>query len=1057
MTKTNLLATLALAIALPANAQTFTEWHDLAVNEVNRFPIHTNFFSYESRDKALQGRMESSANYMSLDGTWLFNWVKNADQRPTDFFKTTYDDSQWKPFNCPGIWEINGYGDPVYVNVGYAWLGHFKNNPPEVPTENNHVGSYRRWINLPENFNGKQVIAHFGSVTSNIYLWVNGHFVGYAEDSKIAAEFDITPYLRKGRNLIAFQVFRWSDGTYCEDQDFWRLSGVGRSSYLYTRNKQSHISDLCITPDLDNQYKKGSLNISAHIYGEGIVEYELLDKQLNTVAAETVKLPTKAPNEGTIFTNLDVKPWTAETPYLYTLVTTLKRNGKVVAVVPQKVGFRKIEIKNSQLLVNGQPILLKGANRHEMDPDGGYVVTRERMIQDIKIMKRLNINAVRTCHYPSAPMWYDLCDEYGLYVVAEANQESHGLGYANTSEAKKPQFGPQILERNQHNVGTLFNHPSIITWSLGNETVDGPNFTAAYKWVKKEDPSRPVQFEQTGATGPNSDIYCPMYITVAESEAFAKSNNPRPFIQCEYNHTMGNSGGNLKEYWELIRKYPNYQGGFDWDFVDQALHRKSDFVAERTLADYERLAEDAQHNYMNRTEAKHHYVYGGDFNKYDPSDNNFNCNGIIGPDRQLNPHAYEVAYQYQDIWTSPANDLMDGKIRVHNEFFFRDLSNVKMEWALLADGKVVQQGEIADLGLLPQQTKEFTLPLKTNILGELMLNVDFKLKAAEPLMAAGQTIAYQQLPLGSTASKGMDMPETGEKVKVNQKKKNDYVEVLFKNVNLKIDRQTGFITEYKANGKSVIPNNAAIKPNFWRAVTDNDMGAQVQNKFGVWRNPKLNLTNISVKNNSKYNSTVVVSYELDSLNTTLNMEYTLYSDGSLKVKQHLLPHASASQPNMLRFGVSLQLPYDMDQSRYYGRGPIENYADRKDCMRLGIYTQNADQQFYPYIRPQETGTKSDIRWWEQGFKDGTGIRITSATGTPFYASAIHFDQNELDDGKAKDQRHFNDLRRSKFTNLFIDGEHSGLGGTNSWSHLPLEKYRIRYGEKTFEFIITPIR
>ena len=555
---------LMAATAWADNQPTFTEWHDMQVNEINRFPTHTSFFAYENIPAAQEGNMKASGNYLSLEGQWKFKWVENADQRPTDFFAEGYDDSQWGRMNVPGLWELNGYGDPIYVNIGFGWRGHFQNNPPNVPEKDNHVGSYRRVVNIPDSWNGKQVVAHFGSVTSNMYLWVNGQFVGYTEDSKMAAEFDLTPYLKKGDNLIAFQTFRWCDGSYCEDQDFWRLSGVARDCYLYARDKAIHIDDVRITPDLVNNYKDGRLNVKVNFSGKCNLTFELFDADGKSVAVKAlenlkgntaeVTLDVKAPNK-----------WTAETPYLYTLVvcpTTPNARFTAYEAIPQKVGFRKVEIRNSQLLVNGEAVYIKGADRHELDPDGGYVVSRERMIEDIKIMKRFNINAVRTCHYPDDPIWYDLCDEYGIYLCAEANQESHGFGYRPDSEAKKPQFALQILQRNQHNVGVNFNHPSVIIWSMGNETVDGPNFTAAYQWIKSQDLSRPVHWEQAGG-GPNTDIRCPMYASQEWCERYAKSERPedqKPLIQCEYSHAMGNSCGGFKEYWDLVRRYAKFQG-----------------------------------------------------------------------------------------------------------------------------------------------------------------------------------------------------------------------------------------------------------------------------------------------------------------------------------------------------------------------------------------------------------------------------------------------------------------------------------------------------------------
>ena len=637
MNKKKILASLAYSVCVSvalAQQPTFTEWHDMEVNEVNRFKLHTNFFAFNSVEEAQKGNINQSTNYLSLEGKWKFNWVKNADQRPTEFFKTDFDDSSWGNMIVPGILEVNGFGDPEYVNNGFAWRGHFQDNPPQIPTKDNHVGSYRRIINIPDNWDGKQVIAHFGSVTSNMYLWVNGSYVGYTEDSKVAAEFDITKYLKKGTNLISFQTFRWSDGSYCEDQDFWRLSGVARECYLYARDNKVHVEDMHITPNLTNNYEDGEALVKVNAKGNPIIDFEIFNA--NGISVLKTESNFKNRNIGSArFMLRNVKRWTAETPYLYTLVATvMDRKKNVKEVIKQNIGFRKVEIKGSQLLVNGKPVLIKGANRHEMDPDGGYNLSLERMIQDIKIMKRLNINAVRTCHYPDDPRWYDLCDKYGLYIVAEANQESHGFGYHPDAVSGTPLFAKQIMERNQHNVSMQYNHPSIIVWSLGNETKNSKNFVDAYKWIKNFDQSRPVQFEQAGKTGENTDIFCPMYYSVSDCEKYSKDTTyTRPLIQCEYNHTMGNSGGNLAEYWQLIRKYPKFQGGFDWDFVDQGLHRKLNYKADRSVADYDSITA----NWSKDTE----YTYGGDYNNYDPSDNNFNCNGIIGPDRQLNPHAYE--------------------------------------------------------------------------------------------------------------------------------------------------------------------------------------------------------------------------------------------------------------------------------------------------------------------------------------------------------------------------------------------------------------------------------
>ena len=1035
---------------------TFTEWHDLQVNEINRLPLHTLHFAYDPNDFAGTGAeyldKKKSMNYLSLDGTWKFNWVANADERPTDFYKTDLDDSKWNNIQMPGNWEMLGYGQPEYVNVGFGWRGHFDQQPPAVPTKDNHVGSYRREINIPANWDGKRVIAHFGSVTSNIYLYVNGKFAGYAEDSKVAAEFDITPFLKKGKNLIAFQTFRWCDGSWCEDQDFWRLSGPARENYLYARSKEHRLLDVRVETELKNNYKDGALNITAKVQGNTLAYFGLYDPD----GKEVIVTGTDNVKNGVAKYQLRVKnvrKWSAETPNLYTLVVSPIQNGGMYLpyeIVQVKVGFRKVEIKNKQFLVNGQPVLLKGANRHEIDPDEGYNLSEQRMIQDIMMMKRMNINAVRTCHYPDDPRWYDLCDKYGLYVVAEANQESHGFQYGDDAAAKKPEFAKQIMERNQHNVSMFYNHPSIVTWSMGNETVMGDNFLQAYKWIKSQDKTRPVQYEQA-RRGEGTDIFCPMYYSVAASEKYAKDpNSPMPLIQCEYNHTMGNSGGNLSDYWNLIRKYPILQGGFDWDFVDQALHRN--IVKPMSILPYKMNNEELR---------KIEYCYGGDYNKYDPSDNNFNCNGILGPDRQMNPHAYEVAYQYQNIWAKMVN-AETGEVSVHNENFFRDLSNYALAWSLEEDGVETQNGTIADLDVPAQQTKNFTIPYdKSKIKGkEVFLNIDFRLKEAEPLLTAGQVMAYAQLPVvtkqacSGDCSKMLAQGNGKKKMKLAAKKDN-VVAVTTPNLTFKIDRSTGLISEYAYNGKSLLGEGGTLKPNFWRAPTDNDMGAGLQKKFLAWKNPQMNLKNIDVKKDKKANSvTIVTSFDMPEVQGQMDITYLVFANtGAVKVTEDFKATEGAKVSDMFRFGMLMQMPYTMEKSNYYGRGPIENYSDRKDCMRIGVYTDDADNQYFPYIRPQESGTKSDIRWWKQTDATGLGLQVKSCT--PFYASAIHFDTEELDDGDDKEQRHSFDLKKSKFTNLFLDSAHMGVGGENSWGAQPLEKYRVHYGNKTFTFTLIP--
>ena len=1015
----------SLMLAMGVNAQPAgDEWMNLQVNEINRLPVHTSFIAHDV-DSATMSR------YLSLDGDWKFHWVANLDECPLDFYRTDLDDSGWATMPVPGMWELNGYGDPIYLNIGFPWRGNWENDPPRVPVQDNHVGTYRRHITIPANWKGKQVIAHFGSVTSNINLWVNGQFAGYAEDSKTAAEFDITPYLKEGDNLLAFQVMRWCDGTYCEDQDFWRLTGVARSSYLYCRDKNYHIDDIRVTTSLTDDLRDGTLMIAPVITGKGMMSYRLLDAQSKEVAM--------TPTGDNRWTIPAPHQWTAETPYLYTLIATLnpadkKSKGETVV---QKIGFRRVEIKEGQLLVNGKAIYIKGANRHEMDPDGGYVVSRERMIADIKEMKRMNINAVRTCHYSDDPQWYDLCDEYGLYVIAEANMEGHGFYYdPKTAPTYQPMFAKQILERNQHNVSVQFNHPSIIVWSLGNETCDGPNFSAARDWIRATDPSRPIHWERA-LGGENTDLMCPMYASPEWCERYAsKPESQKPLILCEYNHAMGNSGGGLMEYWDIVRRLPKFQGGFVWDFVDQGLRVKT-------------------------KDGKEYYSYGGDYNTHDPSDNNFNCNGLVSPDRVWNPHAYETAYYYQNVWVEKV-DIFQGDIRVKNEFFFRDLSNVKMRWQLLRDGNLVRNGEELNLNVPAQGQQILHLPITTAVASfeancEVMLNVDFLLKSDEPLMKAGERIAYAQLTVNEVMPQAAHLPNNKAKFKVTQSKQEDLV-VTGEGMNIAFDKKTGLLKQYLVNDVPLLGEGGTLKPNFWRAVTDNDMGAGLQQKLKVWRNPVMNLTSLAVdkKASTESHVTVVARYDMPEVAAKLTLTYEIHAGGAMCVTQGIAFSDSYQElPEMLRFGMVMEMPYWMDISEFYGRGPIENYADRRYSQRLGIYRQTADEQFYPYIRPQETGTKGDIRWWKQTDGEGAGIMVTA--DKPFFASALHYDIAMLDEGDQKHQRHPSQLQKSPYTVLTLDSEHCGVGGIDSWGARPLEQYRLPAVDRTCSFTISPMK
>ena len=1025
------LLTCCLAMCSLATMAQHDEWKNPEINAVNRAPMHTNYFAYSSSEEAAKADKENSSNFMTLNGIWKFNWVKNADARPTDFYRTDYNDKGWGQMKVPDVWEMNGYGDPIYVNVGYAWRSQYKNNPPYVPIENNHVGSYRKEIIIPAEWSGKEIFAHFGSVTSNMYLWVNGKYVGYSEDSKLEAEFNLTKYLKPGKNLIAFQVFRWCDGTYLEDQDFFRYSGVGRNCYLYSRNKK-YIQDIRVTPDLDSNYTNCTLNVALNLNGSGTVELNLTDPAGKSVATAQVN------GNGQKSVVMDVsnpEKWTAETPNLYTLTATLKNGSNTLEVIPVKVGFRKIELKGGQILVNGQPVLFKGADRHEMDPDGGYVVSRERMLQDILRMKQLNINAVRTCHYPDDNLWYDLCDQYGIYVVAEANIESHGMGYGKETLAKNPSYKKAHMERNQRNVQRGYNHPSIIFWSLGNEAGYGPNFEQCYTWIKNEDKTRAVQYEQAG-TNEFTDIFCPMYYDYDACKKYSEGNIDKPLIQCEYAHAMGNSQGGFKEYWDLIRKYPKYQGGFIWDFVDQSNHWKNKDGIDI-------------------------YGYGGDFNKYDASDNNFNDNGLISPDRRPNPHAHEVGYFYQSIWTTPG-DLSKGEIKVYNENFFRDLSAYYMEWQLLANGEVMQTGVVQDLNVAPQQTATLKLNLNTEKIcpcKELLLNVTYKLKAAETLMPAGSTVAYDQLTIRPYTAKALELKNQKASnldivVPVIKDNDHNYLIVEGENFIIEFNKHNGYLSRYEADGIQLLNPGAQLTPNFWRAPTDNDYGAGLQHRYAVWKNPGLKLTSLkqSIENEQ---AIVQAEYEMKAVKGKLFLTYVINNEGAVKVTQKMEAGKEEKVSDMFRFGMQMQMPENFNEVEYYGRGPVENYADRNHSTLIGKYRQTVAEQFYPYIRPQETGTKTDLRWWRVLNISGNGLQFVG--DAPFSASALNYSIESLDDGVQKDQRHSPEVAKAPFTNLCIDKVQMGLGCVNSWGTLPLEKYRVPYQDYEFSFILTPVR
>ena len=987
-----------------------------------------------------KGRPESPVGTLSvMEGKWKFNFSKDHDKAPRDFYSLKYDDSQWTDFPVPGILELNGYGDAIYSNNGYPWRTQFRPEPPFVEERNNYTGSYRKMVTVPADWKGERIYLHVGSATSNLMVWVNGKFVGYSEDSKVSAEFDLTKYLTPGKeNLIAMQVMRWCDGSYLEDQDFWRFTGIAREVYLYAR-PQAHIADLFITPDLVNNYQDGTLEVKLNAVGAKgeTVMFSLKDKEGKEVAAQTAKVG----GNGEVKVNFNVKnplKWTAETPNLYTLYTTLMDGKQVAEVVPQRVGFRKVEIKNAQVLVNGQPVLFKGANRHELDPVTGYVVSMDRMLEDIRVMKELNINAVRTCHYPNDPRWYELCDIYGIYMVAEANIESHGMGYGDKTLAKEPTYEKAHLERNESNIKIYKNHPSIIFWSVGNEAGYGPNFEKAYDLVKAYDPSRPCQYEQAGQNG-KTDIFCPMYYDYGGCEWYAKGDNPRPLIQCEYAHAMGNSMGGFKEYWDMVRKYPKYQGGFIWDFVDQGLRVKN-------------------------KQGKTIYAYGGDFGRYPTSDHNFNCNGIINPDRKPNPHANEVRYYYQNIWAT-AKDLKAGEVEVYNENFFKSLDDVELQWTLESEGKVLANGRSA-LDIPAQQKRVVKLDgysLPADVKGEVVLNLDFVLKKAEPMLDAGYAVAREQFVVNPYTFPTMEsvLAVTSGKYdtrKVEKEEKVAWVTLSAGNTSVTFNHWNGWIDYLDVDGKPMLEEGYAITPDFWRAPTDNDYGAGTQRKLHAWKNPEMKMKSFKVvENEGKAEKGVEVVYDMPSVEATLTMTYTLTPAGELVVNEAMTVNKDAKhKPELMRYGMQLVMPKAYNMLTYYGKGPGENYIDRNNGDRLGVYDAKVADQYWGYVRPQESGNKTEVRYWQVKDENGKGLEFYSFA--PMECSTLNYLASDLDDGWDKNahQSHSGDLTPRDFSVVKLAARQRGLACVNSWGAIPLEQYRMPYQDYSFTYVIRPL-
>jgi len=1017
-------------------------WQNEKINEDNREPMHAAYYVFENEALATKNEWRQSKNYLDINGAWKFKYVDNPATLPKDFEKNNFDDRSWDNFRIPASWDVNGYGYPVYVNTTYDFDYLMAPNPPFVPTKYNPTGVYRREITIDKSWEGKDIFLHIGTAKSNLTVWVNGVYVGYGEDGKLPSEFNLNKYVKTGKNSIVLQVMKWNDGSYLECQDMWRMSGITRDSYLIARNKV-HLKDYEIIPDLDASYVNGTLKIVTEFSNLNVKDGNTLEVQLKEGdKIITSKVISALSEKQTLdFAVNNPKKWSAEIPNLYQVSFLLKdKKGTIIEVINQNVGFRKVEIKGGQLLVNGKAIYIKGVNRHEVDPITGQTISRERMEEDIKLMKEFNINAVRMSHYPNDEYFYELCDKYGIYVVDEANIESHGMGYDITKTlGNKPDWELAHIQRMQRMVERDKNHTSVIIWSMGNEAGNGYNFYRGYLWIKNRDKSRPIQYERATAGAWDgkdlkfewdSDIIDPMYSSPNKMEEYILANpNPsRPYIQCEYAHAMGNSMGNFKDYWDVIRKYPNFQGGFIWDMIDQSVYKKLE----------------------NGTTI---LAYGGDFGPKDvKSDNNFVNNGVFTVDRKPNPHAFEVKKVQQNILTSWENQET-ATIKVYNEFSFKDLSNVTLHWKLILDGVTEATGIIDYLAVEATQSKTYTLPIKLGDkkFQEAFIDVSYQLKQEEPFLTKGFEIATEQLAYKGTWKNDIKIEGSG-KIAVEKKAnstvfKSDKAEITF-------DKKTGFISGYTFNNELVLKDGYQLRPNLWRAPNDNDFGANFQINLKAWKdateNPVLVSWSYSITKDNKV--LVAATYNLPAVSSKITLNYEFNSNGELCVKQQLNLDKTKEQPILPRFGMEMILPKDFSSIRYYGKGPHENYIDRNYSSQVGIYNQTVSEQYYPYIRPQETGNKTEVRWLEVS-NDKLKIKVTS---DEFLATtALHFLNEDLDDGLQKDQRHAAELKQRDLTSLKIDSKQMGVGGIDSWQAWPMEKYLLRDKAYQYQFKITP--
>ena len=1034
-------------------AQLPTELMTPSIVEVNRAPMRSSFFAFENASLAEKMDKEKSNNFLSLNGNWKFNWVQNPNERPNDFFTTDFDDSKWVNFPVPANWELNGYGLPIYVNQPYEFAGaqfrYGKLHPPyDIPKDNNPVGSYRKKVIIPESWDGKQVFIHLGAVKSAFFIWVNGKKVGYSEDSKLAAEFDITSYIKKGENLVALQVYRWSDASYLECQDMWRISGIERDVYLYATPKQT-IQDFKITSTLDPDFKNGLFHIRLTL-GSYKIDKKTYHSKPDTVQA-AIKLVDKSGN--TVFTHQfdkvgilgnyqtqqqfkttvnDVLQWSAEMPHLYTLYISLQdKNGNELETVPVRVGFRTIEIKDNQFLVNGKRILFKGVNRHEHNATKGHVLSKEDMRKDMEMMKKLNVNAVRHSHYPPDPYWIQLCDEYGLYVIDEANIESHGIGYdLEYTLANKKEWYNAHWQRIYRMYERDKNHPSIITWSLGNEAGNGTVMYAAYDKLKKLD-SRPVQYERSEYDY-NTDIVCPQYPNPYQMERAAKGGNNRPYIMSEYAHIMGNSLGNFKEYWDAIENSNLLQGGFIWEWIDQSFD---------TVKNGKRIM-----------------AYGGDFPLGGPvnedfSDNDFCVKGVVTAYRQLTPMAIEVKKVQQNI---SAKYIGNNKITVRNKYFFRDLSNYEIYWTLAENGKEIQKGNIKDFNTRPQQETTIIVPFKNTFKADAdyYLTLSYQLKNAEPFLEKGYEIGHDQFALQTQFKNNNSKWNKGNRKVVEE---GSEIKISGKNFSLDVNKKTGKVEHYKVNGVELIESLAI--PAFYRAPTDNDIGAGLNTKLRTWRNAYDQAKDIQVA--TKFNDdgsvllTIQSKIEHATGNGNLIQELIILPSGNIKVSNSFDVKENKVS-TLMRIGNDFVLPKSLTRVSWYGNGIWENYIDRHTNSLVGIYNQSVDEQYFSYARPQESGNKTAVRWFEIKNSKGKGVRF-EYTDSLLSTSVLPYSLQSLDPEARKRQYHSGELvKDAKSIFAKVDLIQLGLQGMDSWGAMPLPQYQIKNGTYRYSYWIKPL-